>query len=100
SRRRHTSCLSDWSSDVCSSDLPNTDWFAAVIKPMSLQNNGHVALSGGAERLGYYLSLGTLTEDGYYQNSATRYNQYSFRSNIDRSEERHVGREKVYRWEE
>src|SRR5882724_12541351 len=22
SRRRHTSCLSDWSSDVCSSDLP------------------------------------------------------------------------------
>src|SRR5205814_6481424 len=21
-RRRHTSCLSDWSSDVCSSDLP------------------------------------------------------------------------------
>src|SRR5262245_63729465 len=23
SRRRHTSCLSDWSSDVCSSDLPD-----------------------------------------------------------------------------
>src|SRR5262245_27912552 len=23
SRRRHTRCLSDWSSDVCSSDLPN-----------------------------------------------------------------------------
>src|SRR5205814_4920885 len=22
-RRRHTRCLSDWSSDVCSSDLPN-----------------------------------------------------------------------------
>src|SRR5262245_64383007 len=24
SRRRHTRCLSDWSSDVCSSDLCNT----------------------------------------------------------------------------
>src|SRR5437899_7334729 len=24
SRRRHTRCLSDWSSDVCSSDLPAT----------------------------------------------------------------------------
>src|SRR5262245_64148021 len=23
SRRRHTRCLSDWSSDVCSSDLPD-----------------------------------------------------------------------------
>src|SRR5205814_6747497 len=25
SRRRHTRCLSDWSSDVCSSDLPGCD---------------------------------------------------------------------------
>src|SRR5947199_6567976 len=25
SRRRHTRCLSDWSSDVCSSDLPCPD---------------------------------------------------------------------------
>src|ERR1035441_10448855 len=28
SRRRHTRCLSDWSSDVCSSDL----WTAVVVK--------------------------------------------------------------------
>src|SRR6266487_515210 len=41
---------------------PNTDWFAAVIKPMSLQNVGHVALRGTADRLGYYLSLGGQTE--------------------------------------
>src|ERR1035441_2413901 len=26
SRRRNTRCLSDWSSDVCSSDLVNTHW--------------------------------------------------------------------------
>src|SRR5437870_3989656 len=62
---------------------PNTDWFGAVIKPMSLQTRGNVALRGSGERIGYYLSLGGLTEDGYYRNSATRYNQYSFRSNID-----------------
>src|ERR1035441_10867998 len=29
SRRRHTRCLSDWSSDVCSSDL-TTDWNGAT----------------------------------------------------------------------
>jgi TonB-linked SusC/RagA family outer membrane protein len=62
---------------------PNTDWFTEVIKPVSLQTVGHMALRGGADRIGYYLSLGALTEDGYYRNSATRYNQYSFRSNID-----------------
>ncbi len=62
---------------------PNTDWFGAVIKPTSLQNVGHVGLRGSADRIGYYLSLGGQTEDGYYRNSATRYNQYNFRSNID-----------------
>jgi TonB-dependent starch-binding outer membrane protein SusC len=62
---------------------PNTDWFGEVIKPMSLQSRGDISLSGGAERIRYYLSLGGLTEDGYYENSATRFNQYSFRSNID-----------------
>ncbi len=62
---------------------PNTDWFAAVIKPTSFQNVEHVALRGSAERIGYYLSLGRQTEDGYYRNSGTRYNQYNFRSNID-----------------
>src|SRR5262245_65105892 len=30
SRRRHTRCLSDWSSDVCSSDLPGGDLFLIV----------------------------------------------------------------------
>src|SRR5205814_4107231 len=34
SRRRHTRCLSDWSSDVCSSDLPRQVWTAArVVRP-------------------------------------------------------------------
>src|ERR1035441_5240963 len=28
SRRRHTRCLSDWSSDVCSSDLSASDGFS------------------------------------------------------------------------
>jgi TonB-linked SusC/RagA family outer membrane protein len=62
---------------------PNTDWFDAVIKPMSYQTRGDVSLRGGADRVKYYLSLGGLTQDGYYRNSATRYNQYHIRSNID-----------------
>lgn len=62
---------------------PDTDWFSEALKPVSLQSRGHVRLTGGTNNLRYFLSLGGLTEDGYYRNSATRYNQYNFRSNID-----------------
>lgn len=62
---------------------PDTDWFAEALKPMSFQTRTDMSVSGGSETIQYYLSMNGLTEDGYYENSATRYNEYGFRSNID-----------------
>ncbi len=61
----------------------DTDWFSEALKPVSLQTQADVSMSGGTESMQYRVSLGALTEDGYYENSATGYNQYQFRSNID-----------------
>jgi TonB-dependent starch-binding outer membrane protein SusC len=62
---------------------PDTDWFAETLKPTSYQTRADMSVSGGSESVQYYLSLGGLTEDGFYHNSATKYNQYNFRSNVD-----------------
>lgn len=63
---------------------PNTDWYSEVIKPSSFQDNANLSLSGGTDDgVKYYVSVGSLTEDGYYKKSATKYKQYNFRSNID-----------------
>jgi len=62
---------------------PNTDWFKKVIKPMSAQSSNNVSLSGGSDAMRYFVSIGTKHQDGNYYNSATYYNQYDFRSNID-----------------
>src|SRR5258705_8049300 len=53
SRRRHTRCLSDWSSDVCSSDL-GIEARVAAVGPVELAVTPHeptIALAGGARRL-------------------------------------------------
>src|SRR5205814_764927 len=47
SRRRHTRCLSDWSSDVCSSDLLALLAPGAVHPDPSSFNNGDNTASGG-----------------------------------------------------
>lgn len=62
---------------------PNTDWYSEVLETWASQSKGNVSLRGGDESISYFLSLGAVTEDGIYKNSATRYNQYNFRSNLD-----------------
>lgn len=63
---------------------PNTDWYGEVIKPVSMQDNMNLSLSGGnADGVSYFVSLGKMFEDGFYKNSATKYNQYNFRANLD-----------------
>jgi len=61
---------------------PSTDWFKEGLKPWSSQTNANMSVQGGTKQLTYFISMGGQTEDGYYKRSATRYNQYNFRSNI------------------
>lgn len=62
---------------------PNTDWFKETLKPWSGQTYGNVSLSGGSESMRYFVSASHRTQDGFYYNSGTKYNQYDFRTNLD-----------------
>lgn len=64
-------------------NYPNTDWAAASLQKTALQNQANVSITGGSQNVRYYFSLGSLFQDGLYKNGATKYKQYSFRSNID-----------------
>ena len=62
---------------------PNTDWFGEVFRDYTPQNYYNASINGGAENLSYFISLGGKYQDGIYKNSATNYQQYNFRSNVD-----------------
>ncbi|MEJ7678626.1 MAG: SusC/RagA family TonB-linked outer membrane protein [Segetibacter sp.] len=62
---------------------PNTDWFKAVIKPWSPQHYANLSLSGGTDRIRYFVSGGTTYQDGIFYHSANKYSQVNFRSNLD-----------------
>jgi TonB-linked SusC/RagA family outer membrane protein len=64
-------------------NFPNTDWYKAVVKDLSAQTRHSLSLSGGSDKVNYFLSGGYLYQDGIFHNSATNYNQYNLRSNID-----------------
>lgn len=63
-------------------NYPNIDIFDLMLKK-GLQTQHNVSLSGGNEIVTYFASLGYQYQDNYYKNSASNYNQYNLRSNID-----------------
>lgn len=64
-------------------NYPNTDWAKTTLKSTTHQNQANVSVTGGSDNVRYFVSLGSLYQDGLYKNGATKYKQYSFRSNID-----------------
>jgi TonB-linked SusC/RagA family outer membrane protein len=64
-------------------NYPNTDWEKQSLKGTALQNQHSLSVNGGSEDVKYFVSLGTIYQDGIYKNGATKYHQYNFRSNID-----------------
>ncbi len=62
---------------------PDTDWFDGSFKTWSPQDRYNVQLSGGSQNVRYLASLGYLYQDAYYRNSATFYEQYNLRFNLD-----------------
>src|SRR5205814_2908231 len=97
SRRRHTRCLSDWSSDVCSSDLGSEA--AGAVETVG---DGVTEVSAG-DRVAYAMARGSYAEYAVVPSSQL----VKIPDNVSfdtaaavmlRSEERRVGKECRGRW--
>lgn len=62
---------------------PDTDWFDEIVKPASPLYRADIGVSGGTDKVKYFVNFGANGEDGLYRNSANRYDQYSLRVNLD-----------------
>lgn len=62
---------------------PDTDWFGDAFKSSAPQQRHNLTVSGGSDKVNYFASMGFLDQDAIYRESATRYKQYSIRTNLD-----------------
>jgi TonB-dependent starch-binding outer membrane protein SusC len=56
----------------------HTDWFDAILRKGFLQNH-NVSVSGGSEKINYFLSAGYISEQGILVNN--KFNRFTLRSN-------------------
>jgi TonB-linked SusC/RagA family outer membrane protein len=62
---------------------PNTNYMELAIKDYSPIYRHDVGISGGNDRVKYFVNLAANGEDGIFKKSANRYDQFSVRANID-----------------
>src|SRR5205814_7483654 len=93
SRRRHTRCLSDWSSDVCSSDLPSATESPEVecIIVESVDPEGPFGAKEASE--GSLAATIPAIANAIYDAVGVRLREAPFTPERVRSEERRVGKE-------
>lgn len=64
-------------------NYPNTNWYDVMIKKLTPQRRTNLSLSGGNERVKYYVSLAEAMQKGHFNYGNTNTQQFSVRSNID-----------------
>jgi TonB-linked SusC/RagA family outer membrane protein len=71
---------------------PSVNWYKAINKPSSLQANANLDISGGTQKVKYFISAGAFTQNGSIRNFSTNsdgvnsnyfYKRYNIRSNLD-----------------
>ncbi|WP_293884999.1 SusC/RagA family TonB-linked outer membrane protein [Sphingobacterium sp. UBA1498] len=62
---------------------PNTNWADVTLKNTALQSQQNLSIAGGTEDVRYFMSLGSVYQDGIYKKGVTKYKQYNFRTNLE-----------------
>jgi TonB-linked SusC/RagA family outer membrane protein len=64
--------------------FPNTDWVGLVLKDKpAYQENINIQVNGGSDKVRYFMSFGTLDQNGNFVSDPTRYRQYNARIKVD-----------------
>lgn len=70
--------------------FPNTDWRKYLMKNSSVQTQHNLTISGGTDRVRYFISAGFLWQDGLFKkfkeldyNNNYAYTRYNYRANLD-----------------
>lgn len=63
-------------------ELTGADWNSLMMKKWSPQTQHDLSISGGTEKVQYYVSMGYIYQDSFFKSGDLNYNKYNLRSNL------------------
>ncbi|WP_300704850.1 TonB-dependent receptor [Bacteroides sp.] len=73
----------DQIADYLNGTLKSTDWYDAVIRNTAPQQQHNISMSGGSDKMDYYVNFGYTDQEGFFKSKAMDYNRYNLRVNLN-----------------
>jgi TonB-linked SusC/RagA family outer membrane protein len=64
-------------------EMPDTDWYGAILKNTSPQKQHNISVNGGSEKIDYYVNFGYTDQGSFFKTNSANYNRYNLRSNLN-----------------
>jgi TonB-linked SusC/RagA family outer membrane protein len=64
-------------------DYINEDWYSAIFRNWALMQSHNLGISGGNERVKFFLSVGYLDQQSTFKSGDLKFGRYNARSNVD-----------------
>ncbi len=58
------------------------DWYDAVLRPTAPQQQHNLSLTGGSDKVNYFLNFGYMNQEAIFRSGDMNYSRYNLRSNI------------------
>lgn len=66
-----------------SGEKVSTDWYDAIMRNHAPQQSHNVSVSGGGEKVDYFVNFGYMDQKGFFTSNSMDYHRYNLRSNIN-----------------
>lgn len=63
--------------------LQSTDWYDATLRNSASQQQHNVSISGGGDKMDYYVNLGYTDQGGFFKSGDLNYDRYNLRTNLN-----------------
>ena len=61
----------------------STDWYDAILRNSAPQQSHNVSVSGGGDKVDYYINFGYTNQEGFFKKNAMDYSRYNLRANLN-----------------
>jgi TonB-linked SusC/RagA family outer membrane protein len=73
----------DYFRQLLNGELPDTDWYGEVLRNTAPQQQHNVSISGGSDKVDYYINLGYNDQGSFFRTNSSNYHRYNLRSNVN-----------------